>query len=451
MFRLLSGWQRTCQGITRRELMRVGALGMITLPELLRLQAAGAADASNDRSCIFIFLWGGPSHLETFDPKPEAPAEVRGPFGAVDTPVPGIRLCEHLPNLAKLADRYTLIRCMHHDNVNHPQAATYALTGNFSPTTEYPNHGSTVARFLPQRGALPAFIRVGRSLYDSAGKVTGEGGGFLGSGYAPFTVEDPTQPLDRIASLNLPEGVSLARLERRRALFRALDRLCAGMESGLAAGKDAAYRKAFDLVLSPEARRAFDLSREPAAIRERYGFDRVKNCETTFGQCCLAARRLIEAGARFVQVNWSNQSNHHGWDYHNEGTGGTVKDYARWHLPILDRALSALLLDLEQRGLLEKTLVIAVGEFGRTPKLNSAGGRDHWATVYTALIAGAGIPGGRAIGASDRLGAEPDGIVCRPENMTMSIYELLGLDIAQTLRNARIVADAPGIPGLHEG
>jgi uncharacterized protein DUF1501 len=455
MFRLVSGPWWSGSGWRRRELLRVGALGMITLPDLLRLQAANATPPSRvgerDISCIFLFLWGGPSQHETFDPKPESPAEVRGPFNAIETSVPGIRICEHLPRLAKQADRYALIRCMHHENAVHPQAATYALTGSFSPTTEHPNHGSTVARFTRQDGAVPTFVRVGRDLYDSAGKVTGQNGGFLGSGVSPFLVEDPTQPVDKIASLALPQNISMGRMERRRSLYAALDRLSEEMESEGTTGKDAAYRKAFDLVLSPEAKKAFDITQEPKAVRDRYGYDRVKSCETTFGQCCLAARRLIEAGARFVQVNWSNQSNQHGWDYHSNGTGGVMKDYGRWHLPILDQALSALLQDLDERGLLEKTLVVAVGEFGRTPKMNGDGGRDHWPNVYSALIAGAGIPGGRVIGQSDRLGGEPEGPVCRPEDMTMSIYRLLGLDVALTLRDARIVGDAPGIPNLLDG
>ena len=429
------------RGCTRRSLLQVGGAAAAGL-SLADAVAAGSA-GSPDVACIFFFLWGGPSQYETFDPKPEAPNEIRGPFKAIGTTVDGLQFCEQLPNLARLARRFTTIRCMHHDNNSHQQAAGYAQSGQ-TPITNvrYPNQGSVLARYAGPRGRFPAFTRIGEDLWDCAGTPLGQDGGILGGRYAPFVVPDPRAPADRIATLAPPPDVAGARSDRRRALQLRLDRYQRQVESEAGATHAAAYQRAVALVTSPEAKQALDLSREPAAVRERYG-------DTLPGQGALMARRLVEAGARYVQVNWSRLVAMQGWDTHGTGfnMGGTCPEMKDYLLPTLDRVVPALFEDLEQRGLDRHTVVVVAGEFGRTPKINGVGGRDHWAAVYPALLFGRGVPRGLVIGASDHEGAYPNGAHCSPEDLAVSLYRLLGLDPA-VLARERMIRPAAGIPGL---
>ena len=447
MISVWNGQQRTCAGVTRRKLLQAGAVTAagLSLPQLFAAPAAGAA-ADSGMSCIFIFLWGGPSHHETFDPKPDAPSDVRGPFGCIQSKTDGLRVSEHLPLLAQHSKLYTVIRNMSHTTDAHPDAGAYTLTGRINtPARRYPTLGATVAKFSGPRGALPPYVRSAPDLFDLLAPPKGQDGGFLGNAYAPFAVNDPTLPLEKIASFSPPAEVTLGRVGRRQALLAHLDEGQRRIESRDTATVDASYERAFALVTSPEAKRAFDLSQETDATRDRYG--RNKFGTTSFGQSCLMARRLVQAGVRFVQVNWSYDSHYPGWDFHGGGKERIVvlKDD---HLPQLDRTVTALLTDLEERGMLEKTLVVAVGEFGRTPKINGGAGRDHWPFCYSALIAGGGVPGGRVLGASDATGAYPDGPGVTPESLASSIYRIMGLDVGVALREANVVRDSTGIPGL---
>jgi hypothetical protein len=404
--------------------------------------AAGA----KAKSCIFIFLWGGPPQHETFDPKPEAPSDIRGPWNAIPTRTPGLQFNEHLPELAQASRLFTIVRNMSHSVDAHPDAGAYTLTGRIAtPSLSYPNLGATVSRFAGARGPLPPYVRCAPDLFDLLAPPKGQDGGFLGNGYAPFAVGDPTLPLDKLASFSPPADVTLNRVNRRRSLLTQLDDSCRAIESRDTHTADGAYERAFSLVTAPGAKDAFDLSKEPEAVRNRYGCNKFGT--TSFGQSCLMARRLVEAGVRFVQVNWSYDSHYPGWDFHGGGRERIVvlKDD---HLPQLSRTLTALLTDLQDRGLLDDTLVVAVGEFGRTPRINGGAGRDHWPQVYSALIAGGGVPGGRVLGASDAQGAAPDGHGVSPEMLAASIYGNLGLDVTVALREAGVVRDSLGIPGL---
>ena len=436
-----SGIRRTCQGVSRRELLQVGSVGFLglSLTDLFHARAAAAAPDPGI-NCIFLFLWGGPPQHELWDPKPEAPTDIAGPLKAIETRVSGIRIGEQLPRMAQWADRYVIVRSAHHDADIHGNAAHYAQTGiPKTPSAEGPSLGAVVSKFRGPRGALPPFVTVGPFMKDAPVPNTGQDGGFLGNAYQPFRITDPTAPLAKQPSLSPPEGITVDRLLRRDGIYRQLDHLQRRLETDAVIGRGTAYERAFALTTSPEARQAFDLAREPETLRERYGKDR-------FGQGCLLARRLVEAGVRYVQVNWEEAPiENYGFDNH---TGNL--DRLKHQLPILDRAASALVEDLSQRGLYERTLVVIAGEFGRTPKINGSGGRDHWPHVYSYVMGGAGIPGGRVIGSSDAAGAEPASTPVTPAMHAASVYSLLGLDTGATLRAAGVVSDAQGIPGLLE-
>jgi len=438
------GVQRTCQGVSRRELLQVGAAGGLglSLSNLFGSRAAGAAGPDPDVNCIFLFLWGGPPQHELWDPKPEAPSEIAGPVKPIETNVSGIRIGELLPGLAKLADRYTIVRSAHHESDVHGNGAHSAQTGMPKlPGVESPNMGSVVDRFKGPRGALPAFVAVGPYMLDSPVPNTGQDGGFLGNSHQPFRIADPLAPVEKQPSLSPPPGMSVDRLVRRDGLRRQIDRFQRKAETDATRGMGTAYERAIALTTSPQAKEAFNLARETDAVRDRYGRDR-------FGQGCLLARRLVEAGVRYVQVNWEEKPiENWGFDNH-ENNHGRLKDH---QAPILDRACSALIADLVQRGLYERTLLVISGEFGRTPKINGSGGRDHWPFVYSYLIGGAGIPGGRVIGASDAQGAYPASTPVTPEMRTASVYTMMGLDTGAPLRTANLISDSRGIPGLFGG
>ena len=436
---------QTCDGISRRAFLQVGAAGFLglTLPGLFAAQESRAAgQIDHEMSVILVFLWGGPPHMDSFDLKPDAPAEIRGQFKPIKTNVPGIEICEHLPLLAKIADKYTIIRSATHDQTVHAQAAHYTLTGNkLAPGREAPNLGSVVTRFLPQRNALPSAFHIGPRMFDTPGNgPIGQDGGFLGNGCAPFRILDALAPVDKLAALTPPSGITGDRLNLRHELFKVVDSYQRRVESGDTHIYDSAYEKAFSLVTSPKAKLAFDLTQEPNAVRDRYG-------RTQFGQGLLMARRLIESGVRFVQVNWrahpiNDDVDKMGFDNHGDNFNRCKRQF-----PELDRSVSALIEDVYQRGLDKKTLVLVTGEFGRTP-VNGAAGRDHWPFVYSYLITGAGIPGGRVIGSSDARAAYPASVPVTPEDTYMEVCRLMGMDVSLKLREARIVRDSPGIPGL---
>jgi hypothetical protein len=468
MYRILQpGWNRTCQGITRRELLQVGSISALGLSLPTALRAAEIRDTrygirdeeypsriahhesriphpasrSPELSCIFLFLWGGPPQHELWDPKPDAPSDIAGPVKPIRTSADGIRIGELLPKMAQQAHHYVLVRSAHHDSDVHGNGAHANQTGlPKQPNLENPNMGSVVDRFSQSRGPLPQFVTVGPVLTDAPVLPTGQEGGFLGNAHQPFRITDPLAPVEKQPSLSPPSGITVDRLLRRDALYRGIDRFQRAVETDSTRGYDTAYERALALTTSPSAKEAFDLQREPAPLRERYG-------KTTFGQGCLLARRLVEAGVRYVQVNWAGHPiNDDGFDNHSDNLN-RLKDH---QLPKLDQALSALIEDLAQRGLYQRTLVIATGEFGRTPKINGSGGRDHWPWVYSFLIGGAGVPGGRAIGASDAQGAYPASTPITPEMRAASVFSLMGLDLT-ALRGENILGNSEGIPGLMGG
>ena len=437
---------QNCDGVSRREFLQIGSASFLglTLPGLFASQRALAgSDIDNEMSVILVFLWGGPPHQDTFDMKPDAPESVRGIFKPIPTNVPGIQICEHLPQLAKMADKYTIIRSATHDQTVHAQAAHYTLTGNkVGPGREAPNIGAVINKFMPQRNALPSSIHIGPRMYDTAGNgPLGQDGGFLGNASSPFRVLDATQPVDKLAALTPPTGMTGDRLNLRKELYHKVDSYQRSIESGDTRIHDVAYEKAFTLVTSPQAKKAFDLTKETTAMRERYGM-------TQFGQGCLMARRLIESGVRFVQVNWrahpiNDDVDKMGFDNH-----GDNFNRCKRQLPELDKTVSALIEDVHQRGLNKKTLVLVTGEFGRTT-VNGSAGRDHWPFVYSFIIAGAGIPGGRVIGSSDAKAMYPAEQPVTPEDTYMSVSKILNMDVSARLREARIVRDSGGIPGLY--
>jgi hypothetical protein len=444
--------ERTCQTLTRRAFLQAGAstvLGL-SLADLLRLKAMGGAPmAGSARSVLLLWLWGGPAHMDTWDPKPDAPLEFRGPFTPIATKVPGIRICELFPQLAQLSDSYAIVRSLHTGSNDHGVAGTIGLTGSNAggvsldgkplPGGPRPATGSVVARVksLPgapsgrPRSSLPPFIVIGGRLHQGKKSITGEGGGALGGLVDPFRLEyDPVQGT-KIPALQLQTDLTPERLTNRQQLMRAFDQLQRQTEL-LNTGRviDDYRTQAFAMLTSPSACRAFDLSQESPKTVNRYG-------RTRFGQSCLLARRLIQDGVPFVQVNWSDHveaeedSGDGGWDHHYRNFQ-IMQDR---HAPFLDQGLSALLTDLRDRGLLASTLVIAMGEFGRTPKINDKAGRDHWEHCYSALVAGAGVRGGKVVGQSDARGEHPLAYPVTPADIAATVHHAVGItsETAQTL------------------
>ena len=416
---------RRCDGISRRDLLCVGGLAAFGLG-LPRLVAARreTPTAARARSCILIWLDGGPSHLETFDLKPEAPVEVRGPFESIETVLPGVRISEFLPNTARLLKHAAIIRSMTSTLGEHNFGTHYLMTGyRPTPALEYPCVGSVLAHLRSQRRILPAHVAVPDFRVGGA-KFSGQG--FLPVTCRPFSLNsDPGRKGFRVRDLDPFPGITVERIGRRREYLATLDRLSQALDAQ-PGGVDPEFEQACALVTSPEARQAFDLAAEPAVVRKRYGYKSV-------GQGCLLARRLVERGVPFVTVNAR------GWDTHadlvtrlKEGYSGAVVPVGL--IPSLDLAFSALVNDLADRDLLDETLIVVMGEFGRTPKLNTGGGRDHWPRVFSVLLAGGGIRGGQVIGASDAVGESPAERPVTPSDLAATIYTLLGIDPAHELR-----------------
>lgn len=454
---------RDCDGVTRRELLRIGGAGMLgmSLANMLLLEDMAKASPVRDvkgkggfgmaKNVILIYLQGGPSHIDIWDPKPDAPSNVRGEFKPIKTNVPGIWLSEVMPRLAQQMDKATLIRSVSYTPnglFNHTAAMYQMLTGEqadkVSPSgqleppspTDYPNIGCQVAKMLPPEVPMLPFVMLPRPLQESG--VIGKAGtaGFLGKAYDPYYLYPPGADTDqakmdkiKLDDFTLRAEVSKARMERRANLRKLIDSGMPDIEKAVSGyALDEYYQKALGLILSGRAREAFDITKETDQVRDRYG-------RHTFGQSVLLARRLIEAGTRFVQVNWpsvaNGDPNQTAWDTH-AANFGPLKNI---HCPKLDSALSALLEDLHQRGLLKTTLVLAIGEFGRSPRLgvstsgngNAPDGRDHWPYCYTALVAGAGIPGGRLYGKSDATASSPAENPVHPTDILATLYHSLGI------------------------
>jgi uncharacterized protein (DUF1501 family) len=445
---MLHLWSRPLRGpavITRRELLRAGMLaaGGLTLPDLLRGESrADSRAARRAKHCILVFLNGGPSQLDTFDMKPEAPAGIRGPYRPIATRVPGIEITEKLPRLAQLSDKYSLVRSFHHHLHAHNSGAAYALSGhspgtdaNIAPTPmDHPTYGSVVSKLLPAESAIPAFVLTPTWLFDMGFPTPSAGGGWLGRTYDPFPVVRNQMmsaspkwqgelPLPQ--GLRLPPDVSASRLSDRRSLLTRIDGdFASGHKDAGLATLDAQEQRGFDLLLTPQAQSAFDLSQEPAAIRDRYG-------RSEMGQVLLLSRRLIEGGVRFVTANavsnptGTRLSSFQIWDTHFDH----FRLYDSVLMQELDQGLSALISDLDERGLLAETIVLVMGEFGRTPKINAneGGGRDHWPHAYSVLWAGGGAGGGQIIGATDRHAAYVKDRPFRPDDLSATLFESLGI------------------------
>lgn len=420
MLNLLGGRHRTCEEVSRRSFLKIGALGVggFSLADLLRLRAADRALGRETADTAVILLWldGGPSQFETYDPKPEAPAEYRGPYGVLRTNVPGVDICDLLPRHARMADKFTIIRSVAHRESGHGSAVKNLNTGYLHPpgTNEgnflYPGVGAVVAKVREQeRRGLPHYVCVPSS---SIFKGDVGGGVYLGSAYDPFAAN----PGDGAGALIPPAELSLPRLQNRRTLLSALDRLRREVDaSGMMEGMDAFGRQAFEMITGPAAREALDLNREPAASRHRYGAAAERG--QSWGQSCLLARRLVEAGVSFVGVGLG------GWDDHGDALLRSLPQRAR----VYDMAVTALIDDLHARGLNEKVLVLAWGEFGRTPRINR-GGRDHWPSSMSVLLAGGARGMGQVIGATNARGERPQDRPLHPNDVLATVYRHLGID-----------------------
>ena len=417
MFEVGFGPSHNCEGTNRREFIRVGSLGLagLTLPNLLQANAASAKkkEPVDNLSVIFMWMQGGPSHIDTFDPKPNAPSDIRGEFSVIPTNIPGVQISEHLPMMAKNLDKYSIIRSGYSYNGSHGVADAYMLTGwRFNPSTVYPTYGAVMSRELGYRNGMPPYVQLGNSIDQRFG-----GGlpGYAGSEHNPFIIqEDPSKADFSIDGVSLPNGLSSSRFSRRERMLQKLDNWQKNIETK---GNDVGamnsfYDKAFSMVTSPAAKRAFDLSQEPVKVRERYGMNK-------FGQSCLLARRLVESGVRFINVTMG------GWDTH-ANNFKTLKDR---NLPTIDQSWSALLEDLQTRGMLEKTMVIWLGDFGRTPKINSAAGRDHWAGSTVFCMGGGGMKVGSVIGKSDANAEQPVTPPIQIEDIAATLYTILGIPL----------------------
>ncbi|MGV3722967.1 MAG: DUF1501 domain-containing protein [Actinomycetota bacterium] len=424
MLRVSGGRSRTCAGWSRRDLLQAGSLALLGATGAT-VQASGDRTFGRARSLILIDLYGGPAHQDVFDLKPEAPAEVRGEFKPIETNVSGIRVSEHIPRLAKIADKYTLIRSMTHTDNEHATGGYTVLTGVKHPRPgtilppspdDFPPMGSIITKFRPPHRPVPGYITLGGTMYSAGGDVPGQTGGLAGQKFDPFDIgEDPSQPNFKVRDIALPAGLPSLRLDRRRSLLSQVDQINGLADRNLSArGFVELQERAFNLMTSPDIRQAFELSSEPDKVRDAYGRHK-------FGQSCLMARRLVQTGVPVVAVYWERGQV---WDTH----GNNFKDLKDRLLPPMDQGVAALLTDLSDQGMLEDTIVLVTGEFGRTPKINGDAGRDHWPGVYTSLLAGGGFKSGFVYGSSDEIAAYPATDPVQPWDLAATIYHLLGID-----------------------
>jgi hypothetical protein len=447
--------QRLCQGTSRRDFLRLGAIGGLALPDLLRAarREGGPGRFGQARRCVLLFLTGGPPHLDTFDPKPDAPREYRGDLRPIATSVPGIRISELLPCLAKQAHRFCLVRSVTHNDGIHTTAGYTMLTGVPHPRAngrsaadirpgphDHPHIGALLAKVRPAARGIPVHASLPEIIKDAGvNTYPGLDGGLLGNQFAPFRIEaNASRTALPLPDVFLNRRVTGDRLADRRTLLERINRRLAEHEARVVlADMDASYQQAFAVIRSPAIQQAFDLDREPLRRREQYG-------RHLFGQGCLLARRLLEAGLALVSVYWHYEgpADSPVWDTHENNFRHLRERLA----PPTDCAVAALLGDLHDRGMLDETLVICMGEFGRTPKINKHAGRDHWAAVQSVLLAGGGIRRGQVHGASDRIGAFPASQPVRPADLTATVLHLLGvpLDLEIRDRTGRPIAACSG-------
>lgn len=421
---------KRCDGVTRRSFVRIGgltALGM-GLGDFFRIRSSMAGMSKSvpakAKSCILIWLDGGPTHLETFDPKPDAPVEVRGPLQSIATSLPGVRVGECLPRIARLMDKLAVIRSMTSPLGEHNFGTHYLMTGyRPTPALEYPTIGAALAQVRQSQGVLPPNIAIPRFTNNVSGN------GFLPATTRPFSVGgQPDRPDFKVRDLDFYRGLDLYRLDRRRELVRKMDEFSRSRDASATSFSDPDLTRAYNLVASEDAKQAFNLNEEPESLRQRYG----RGGGNSIGQSCLLARRLVERGVPFVTVN------NRGWDTHQDikNLKERYPGDPHAHLPSLDKALSGLITDLEERSLLDETLVVVMGEFGRTPKINASGGRDHWPNVFSVALAGGGIQGGQVYGTSDKLAEFPHDKPVTPSDLAATIYTLLGVDAGHELHTA---------------
>lgn len=425
----------TCDGITRRDFLQVGTLGAIgfTLSNWATLKAIGAVKSGNDeKSVIMIFNLGAPSQLDTFDLKPDAPREIRGPFKPIKTNNPDIQVSEIFPLHAKLADKFSLVRtCYHTAAAVHDTGHQMMQTGRlFTGGVNTPHAGCALEFLKGRRDELPANVILPEVMGPTGGNMPhGQDAGFLGKAYDPFVLNaDPSKPDFKVPDLLPPKEIGEARLQRRKQLRDVVDGTVKDFEASPSAQlMDSSFDAAYRLMTSEKAREAFDLTKEPQKVRERYGM-------TRFGQCCLLARRLVEAGVRFVTINtFITVFDEITWDIHGSKPFTSIQGMRDIVAPMYDQGYSALIEELFQRGMLDNTLVCNLAEFGRTPKVNPAGGRDHWPQCWTVYFAGGGVKGGRVVGKSDEIGAYPVERPVNPAEIVATVYQSLGLDLTTEL------------------
>lgn len=418
MLRFLPRWDRECEGVSRRNFLQIGALAGLglSLPQLLAAKAHAAASrggSGKDVNCILIWTRGGTSHHDTFDPKPEAPVSVRGEFGVIDTPLPGVKFTEVAPRMAQELGRYALLRSWNPANGSHGTADQWVMSGRkFNPALTYPTYGAVVSHYHGFKSELPPFIQLGDQVDRRFGGGTS---GFLGMEHNPFELlDDPNSEKFAVRDISPPPGIETARIQRRRGMLAKIDALQrkADLQPAAYDALDEHYKAAMDMITSRATKLAFEIEQEEPKQRDRYGRHK-------FGQSCLLARRLIESGVRFVTVTDG------GWDTH-QNNFTSLKNS---RMPPLDQALPELLIDLQERGLLDTTLVVWLTDFGRTPQINSASGRDHWASSGFAIMAGAGVPGGAVLGATDEEGGRPTRDEYKSENIAATIYAKLGIPL----------------------
>jgi hypothetical protein len=425
-----------CDGVSRRDFLHAGSLALLGLstPQFFRLKAMGAVNPNKDISCIQLMLVGGPSQLDTWDMKPDAPASIRGPFKPIKTNVSGIEISEIFPRMAQHADKFALLRSMYHTAAAvHDTGCQMMQTGRlFQGGLESPNYGSVLRYEKGARGDMPPNVLIPYTIGQLGGNLPhGDTAGFLGKGYDPFVLNaNPADPNFKVPDMLPPEYISAVRVDRRRSWRQEVDKSVAYFEETNQDSKlmDATFNQAYTLMTSTKAREAFELSQEPEEVRKRYGMNR-------FGQGCLLARRLVERGVRFVTLNmFETVFNDITWDIHGSAPFSPISCYSDLVGPMFDNAYSSLLEDLSRIGLLDTTLVLATGEFGRTPRINPAGGRDHWPQCWTVVLAGGGIKGGQIVGASDAIGGAPQDKPVMPAHLAATVYKCLGVPVETELK-----------------
>ncbi len=423
-----------CDGLTRRDFFHAGSLSMLglSLPAFLEMQAQGAVRKDKDINCIMLFLLGAPSQLDTWDMKPDAPAEIRGPFKPIKTNVPGMEISEIFPRMSRHADKFSILRSVYHTAAAvHDTGHQMMQTGRlFGGGLEYPNIGCVLDYVKGPKGDVPAHVLLPRPIGATGGNMPhGQTAGFLGKSYDPFVLNaDPSAPNFKVPDLLPPDYISAVREARRRKLRDAIDGSVKALETSPDARLlDENFHQAYTLMSSAKAREAFDIGKETEDTRKKYGMNK-------FGQSCLMARRMVERGVRFVTINmFETVFNEITWDIHGSAPFTPIDAYKTLCGPWFDNGYSSLIEELHERGLYDNTIVVATGEFGRTPKINPAGGRDHWPQCWSMILGGGGLKGGQIVGASDPIGGYPTDRPTTPADVAATLYSALGISLTKEL------------------